>query len=129
MLVASSAPPCFRSQPLEQQQCIARLSTSTRLEEENRHLSEIEVDEMLRLVRHIGAEVTAHNAMPCWVVFLVELLLDESCDIFLNIVLFKCLGGAVDGILLHILCHIGILDHGLAVRHGSKILEKSHYRG
>lgn len=32
-------------------------------------------------------EVAAHDAVPCWVVLLVELLLDERRDILLDVVL------------------------------------------
>lgn len=44
-------------------------------------MSEIEVDEVARLVGHVRAEVAAHDAMPCGVVFLVELFLDEGSNV------------------------------------------------
>ncbi len=37
---------------------------SARLEEQDRELSQIEVDEVFRLVRHIRTEVPAHDAVP-----------------------------------------------------------------
>ena len=40
----------------------------------------------------------------------VELFLDEGGDVFLDVVLLESLRGAVDGILLHVLGHVGILD-------------------
>merc|ERR1719181_254081 len=88
----------------------------TRLEEEDCYLAEVEVDEVLRLVGDIGAEVTAHNAVPGWVVLLVELLLHISCDVLLDVVLIEGVHCAVNSVLLHLLRHVGILDHGLALR-------------
>ena len=35
----------------------------------------------------------------------------------LDVVLLEGLGCAVDGVLLHVLAHVRILDHGLALRH------------
>ena len=72
---------------------------------------------MLGLVGHIGAEVTAHNAMPGGVVLLVELFLDESGNILLNIELLEGLSGDVDSVLLHIFGHVCVLHNGLAVCH------------
>eukprot|EP00929_Paragymnodinium_shiwhaense_P034747 TRINITY_DN1886_c0_g1_i5.p1 TRINITY_DN1886_c0_g1~~TRINITY_DN1886_c0_g1_i5.p1 ORF type:complete len:104 (-),score=7.34 TRINITY_DN1886_c0_g1_i5:22-333(-) len=72
---------------------------------------------MLGLVGHVRAEVTANNHVPRWVVLLVELLLDERCDVLLNVVLLECLCGTIDGILLHVLGHVRILDHRLPVSH------------
>jgi len=84
------------------------------LEEEDGNLAEVEVDEVLGLVGDVGAEVAAHDAVPGGVVLLVELLLDEGGDVLLDVVLLEGLRGAVDSVLLHVLCHVGILDHGLA---------------
>ena len=93
-------------------------------------MTQIEVDEVLGLVCNIRAKVAANNAMPGWVVLFVEFLLDESRDVLLNIVLLQGLCGTVDGVLLHILCHVSILDHSLAVSHGLKMdeLERSEGR-
>ena len=78
--------------------CCSR-GCSARLEEKNSDLAKVEIDEVLGLVGHIGAEVTADNAMPGGVVLLVELLLDVGRDVLLNVVLLQGLGGAVDSIL------------------------------
>ena len=72
---------------------------------------------MLGLVGHIGAEVTAHNAMPGGVVLLVELLLDEGGDVLLNVELLEGLGGDVDSVLLHVFGHICVLNDCLSVCH------------
>ena len=72
---------------------------------------------MLGLMRHIGAEVTANDAMPGRIVLLVEFLLDESGNILLDVVAFESLSGDVDGILLHVLGHVSILNNGLSVSH------------
>ena len=91
----------------------------TRLEEKNGYLSEIEVDEMLGFVCYIAAEVAAHDAMPCWVVLFVELFLDVCCNVLFDVVLLKGLRGTIDRVLLHVFCHIGILDHCLPVSHNA----------
>ena len=61
------------------------------LEEENSDLAQIEVDEMFRLVGDVRTEVSAHDAMPGWVVLLVELFLDVGGNVLLNVVLLKSL--------------------------------------
>jgi hypothetical protein len=91
--------------------------SSTGLEEQDGDLSEVEVDEVLRLVRHVAAEVAADNTVPRWVVLLVEFLLDVRSDVLLDVVLLERLRRAVDGVLLHVLGHIGVLDDGLSVGH------------
>jgi len=91
------------------------------LEEEDGHLPQVEVDEMPCLVGHVGAKVSAHDAVPGGVVLFVKLLLDVGRNVLLNVVLFQSLGGAIDGVLLHLLRHVGVLDHGFPVRHLEKI--------
>ena len=81
-------------------------------------MAEVEVDEVLRFVRHVAAEVTPDDAVPRRVVLFVEFLLDVRSNIFLDVVLLHRLRRAVDGILLHVLRHVGILYHGLTLRHG-----------
>ena len=80
-------------------------------------MTQVEVDEVLGLVGHIGAEVTADNAMPGRVVLLVELLLDESGDVLLNVELLECLSRDIDSVLLHIFGHVSVLHNGFAVCH------------
>ncbi len=89
----------------------------TRLEEEDGDLAEVKVDEVLGFVGDVGAEVAADDAVPGRVVFLVELLLDVGSDVLLDVEFLEGLGGAVNCVLLHVLRHVGILDHGLALRH------------
>ena len=97
---------------------LGELLRSAGLEEKDGDLTKIEVDEVLGLVGHIGAEVTADDAMPGGVVLLVEFFLDEGGDILLDVVALERLGGDVDGILLHVLGHISILNNCLSFSHG-----------
>jgi len=80
-------------------------------------LAEVEVDEVLCLVRHIAAKVAADNAVPCRVVLLIKLLLDVRRNVLFNVVLFERLGRTVDCVLLHVLGHISVLDYCLSVSH------------
>merc|ERR1712002_712537 len=68
---------------------------SAGFEEKDGHLTEVEVDEVLRLVRDVRAEVAAHDAVPSGIVLFVELLLDVAGDVFLDVVLLQRLGRAV----------------------------------
>jgi len=81
-------------------------------------LSKIEIDEVLGLVSDVTAEVTPDDAMPRRVVLFVELLLDVSRDVLLDVVLLQRLRRAIDGVLLHVLRHVGILDDCFPIRHG-----------
>ena len=53
----------------------------TGLEEENGHLSEIEINEVPRFMCHVGAKVSSDYTMPCRVILLVKFLLDVSSNI------------------------------------------------
>ena len=55
-------------------------------------MTEIEVDEVLGLMSHVGTEVSTDNAMPGWVVLFVEFLLDESGDVLLDVEFLESLG-------------------------------------
>uniref|UniRef100_A0A8B9S976 Dynein light chain n=1 Tax=Apteryx owenii TaxID=8824 RepID=A0A8B9S976_APTOW len=86
----------------------------TRFEEENSNMTQVEVDEVLTLMSHMAAKVPSHNTMPSGMVFLVKLL----CDFMLNAVLLQRLNGALHSVLLHLLRHVRILDHGFLVTRG-----------
>ena len=66
---------------------------------------------------NVRAKVSANDAVPGGVVLLVKLSLDESGNVLFNVVLFHGLSGNFDGILLHLLTHVRILDDGLLFRH------------
>ncbi|ETW08477.1 hypothetical protein H310_01050 [Aphanomyces invadans] len=94
----------------------------SRLEEQDRDLTEIKVDEVLGFVRHIRPKVATDNTMPSWVVLLVEFFLDERRYVLLNVVLLQRLRRAVHCVLLHVFMHVCVLDHGLSLRHRSSSL-------
>ena len=54
---------------------------SAGLEEQYGQRAQVEVDEVLGLVRDVAAEVLAHDAVPGGVEGLVELLLDEGGNV------------------------------------------------
>merc|ERR1712038_1946175 len=85
----------------------------SRLEQQDGHLTHVEIDEVFRLVSDVRSEVAAHAAVPRRVVLFVEFLLDVSSYIFLYIELLHGLSGALDSILLHIFGHVCILDYCL----------------
>ena len=70
---------------------------------------------MFGLMGHIGSEVPSHYAMPGRVVFLVELLLDIGSDVLLDVELLQSHVRAVNGVLLHLLIHVRMLYHCLAL--------------
>ena len=63
---------------------------------------EVKVDEMLGLVRDVTSEVSSNNAVPGRVILPVKLLLDVSCDVFLDAELLYARSSAVDSVLLHV---------------------------
>lgn len=87
-------------------------------------MTHVEIDEVLGLVGHVGAEVTAHNTMPSWVILLVEFLLDVRSNVLLDVELLKGNISTVDSILLHLLVHVGMLDDGFPFGGGHKSLNK-----
>lgn len=89
----------------------------TALEQQNRNLSQVEVDKVARLVCDVASKVPADNAMPCWIVLFVKFLLDKCSNILLDVVLFQCLRGTIHCVLLHFFAHVGIFDNGLAITH------------
>ena len=89
----------------------------SRLEKQNGDLAQIEIDKVLRLVRDVTAEVAADDAVPRGVVLLVELLLDVGSNVLLDVVLLEGLRRAVHRVLLHVLRHVGVLDHCLSLSH------------
>lgn len=98
--------------------CLAQSMLLTRFEQENGHLTQVEVDEVFGLVCHVATEVTAHDAVPGGVVLLVKLLLDMGRDILLYVVLLQRLSSALHRVLLHLFRHVCIFDHRLPVAHG-----------
>ena len=103
----------------------AKNNALARLEQQNGNLAQVKVDEVLGLVCHVAAKVAADDAVPCWVVLFVKLFLNESSNVFLNVVFFKSLRRAVDGILLHVLRHVGIFNDSFSFGHD---LEKGDER-
>ena len=72
---------------------------------------------MFRLMRDITSKISSDDTVPGWVVFFVEFLFNVGSDVFLNVVLLEGLCGAVDGVLLHVLGHVGVLDNSFSLRH------------
>jgi len=80
-------------------------------------LSQVEIDEVLRLVRHVAAEIAADDAMPCRIVLLVELLLDVRGNVLFDVEFLERLRSTIHSVLLHLLRHVGVLNNCFAVRH------------
>lgn len=61
------------------------------LEEENGAVSEVEVDEVFRLVCNKASEIPPYDTMPCSSFARVKLSLDVLGNVLLNVVLLHCL--------------------------------------
>jgi len=88
------------------------LNHSARFEQKHGYLTHVEIDEVLCLVSNVRSEVSANYAVPSWVVLLVKLLLDVSSNVLFDVEFFEGNISTVDGVLLHLLVHIGVLDDG-----------------
>lgn len=89
----------------------------------------VEVNEVLGFMSDVGSEVPAYDTVPCGIVLLVELFLDECSNIFLNVEFLKGLIGGVNCILLHLFVHVCVLDDGFALGCGhfkSPVLNKKY---
>ena len=110
--------PIKKENKTQERGLLTTLTTLPRLEEKNGDLAEVEVDEVLRLVGNVRAEVAANDCVPRRVVLLVELLLDVGGDVLFDVELLHGLGCNLDGVGLHVLGHVGVLDDGFAVGGG-----------
>lgn len=70
--------------------------------------------------------VTLLVAHPSFSLYVSNYLFDEGSDILLNVVLLQSLCGALHGILLHVLRHVGIFDHCLPFSHGCSGKQQRH---
>jgi hypothetical protein len=82
------------------------------LEEEDGTVTQIEVDEMFRLVRDEAAKVPSHNAVPGWTLPFVERSLDVLRNVLLDCEFGHCLLSDIDGLLLHVFGHVCRLNLG-----------------
>lgn len=57
---------------------------------------------------NVAAEIFTDDNMPCCAVSSVELLLDVSCDVLLDIIFLEGGIGDVDGLLLELFAHVNI---------------------
>uniref|UniRef100_A0A8C8X4T2 Dynein light chain n=1 Tax=Panthera leo TaxID=9689 RepID=A0A8C8X4T2_PANLE len=88
----------------------------TRFEQKNGHLAQVEVDEVFGFMCHITTEVPPHDAVPPPA--LRPHLLNMGRNVLLYVVFLQCLGRTLHRVLLHLLRHVGVFDHGLSVTHG-----------
>jgi hypothetical protein len=60
---------------------VKRNMSLSALKEENGYLSKIEIDKMSCFMRHVTAKITSYDAMPRWIVLLIEFFLDKCRNI------------------------------------------------
>ena len=78
--------------------------------QQDSNLTPVHENEALALVGDVGAEATTHNAMPGRKVHVIKFALDDLRDVVKDTALSESECNAVDGVLLHVFVHIGILD-------------------
>uniref|UniRef100_A0A452RKN0 Uncharacterized protein n=1 Tax=Ursus americanus TaxID=9643 RepID=A0A452RKN0_URSAM len=94
----------------------------TRFEKKNGHLAQVEVDEVFGFMCHVTTEVPPHDlrangprppARPPR-----PHLFNMGRNVLLYVIFLQRLSRTLHRILLHLLRHIGVFDHGLSVAHG-----------
>lgn len=60
----------------------------------------------------IATKVLANNNVPSRGKAFIKLLLDMCSDVLLDIILIERVHGDIDGLLLHFIGHIDVLDDG-----------------
>eukprot|EP00966_Prymnesium_polylepis_P286859 6625933-Prymnesium_polylepis.1 len=91
---------------------------SVRLEEQHARLSCVEVYVVLRLVRHVRAEIPPHDAVPHPIVLFDKQVAHVLSHLLLGVERLERLEGDVERRLLHVGRHVAHLDHRLRQRHG-----------
>lgn len=83
-------------------------------------MTEVKIDEVLRLVRDVAAKVASHDAMPCWTLSLIERPLDVLRNVLFDRELGHSLLSDFDCLLRHVLGHVRALDLGFQLLPGSR---------
>ena len=81
--------------------------------QQDSNLTPVHENEAFALVGDVGAQATAHDAVPRGQVHCIELCLNDLSDVVKYATLRKGKWDTVDGMLLHEIVHISILDHGI----------------
>lgn len=68
---------------------------------------------------NVATKVLPDDDMPGGAVSFVELFLDLGGDVFLDGVFFEGCRCDVDGLLLHLLCHVDVFDDGFWTADGA----------
>merc|ERR1739848_833049 len=63
---------------------------------------------------NVRTEISTGDAMPSWIVLLVELFLDVRGNVLFNVMLLNGLRGYVNSVLLHILRHVSVFHDSFA---------------
>lgn len=72
---------------------------------------------MFGLVRHVGSVALADDGVPGGAELVVERALHVARHVLLDGELFQRVVGDLDGLRLHVLGHVDVLDDGLEVAH------------
>uniref|UniRef100_A0A8C7AX33 Uncharacterized protein n=1 Tax=Neovison vison TaxID=452646 RepID=A0A8C7AX33_NEOVI len=89
----------------------------TRFEQKNGHLAQVEVDEVFGFMCHVTTEVPPHDAVPPTRRPRPHLF-NMGRNVLLYVIFLQRLSCTLHRVLLHLLRHVGVFDHGLSVAHG-----------